>query len=74
MDDTERIRKRILVFRNNDKMYMVIHKTVCEDVQMEFPAVVGNKIKILPSVSVILKYILPIATSLGNVIKISCSD
>jgi len=70
MDDTERISKGILVFWQDNKVDVVIHEAVRKDGEVEFSAVVGYEGEVMPSVGVIAEYVLPIITSLGDVMRV----
>ncbi len=70
MYDVKRIGKRIFVMRHDNKMNMVIHETVCKDSNVEFSAVFGYKNQIMPSIGIVLEYILAVVTSLGNMMGI----
>jgi len=74
MDDTERISKGILVFRQDNKMDVVLHEAVCEYGEAVFSAVIGNEEEVLSSVSVVFKYILPVIASLSDVMRIIRND
>jgi hypothetical protein len=71
MRDLKCVGKRIFVMRHSDKMNMIAHEAVRKNGKIEFSAIIGGEKQILPSVGIILEYILPIVTSLGNMMRIS---
>jgi len=74
MHDTERIRKGIFIIRYNNEVDMIIHKTVRQDGEAEFSAIIGHERKVTSPVGIIKKYILPVIASLGNVMGVFRND
>ena len=61
---------RIFVLRHYDEMYMIIHETIAKDSEVEFFTVECYKLEVLPSIGVILKYVLPVVASLSNMMRV----
>lgn len=63
--------KRIFFLGDYDKMNMIAHQTVGDNLQIKLSAIICYKREILFSIAVIIEYVLLVVASLGNVMGIS---